>query len=285
MLSFQDQHLDSFLTEDVIRETAPFVYATAPTNPAVSDRYTFCPTNRIIEDMEKLGWGVVQARQQRASKRKGIMSFHMVAFQNPSIYIAKQTEQGETDICYPRIIVTNSHDGRSAFKFMVGIFRLVCSNGLVVATDTFQQVAIRHINYDFEELRRIVAESIDTVAQQIGVMNEMQNLELTEEQKRSFAISALRIRKGMKADESFKVAPSDEDIEEMLEPVREEDKGNDLWTVFNVLQERMTKGQFHFGKTKTGKARKARPITGLAKDLDVNTKLFREAVSYLPAAA
>ena len=285
MLSFQSEKLDSFLTPDVIRQTAPFVYATAPTNPAVSDRYTFCPTNRIIEDMEKLGWGVVQARQQRASKRKGILSFHMVAFQNPSIYIAKQTETGETDICYPRIIVTNSHDGRSSFKFMVGIFRLVCSNGLVIATDTFQQVAIRHINYDFEELRRVVAESIETVSEQISVMNDMQNLTLTAEQKREFALSALRIRKGMKQDEPFKYAPTDEDIDEMLEPVRDADKGDDLWTVFNVLQERMMKGSFHHGKTKTGKARKARPITGVAKDLDVNQKLFREAVSYLPAAA
>ena len=286
MLSFSDNALaTNFLSEETIRQTAPFVYADKPTNPAVSERYTFVPTNRIVEDMQALGWGVVQARQQRASKRKGILSFHMVAFQNPNIYVAKQTESGETDICYPRIIVTNSHDGRSSFKFMVGLFRLVCSNGLVIATETFQKVAIRHINYDIEELRRVVAESIETVSQQIAVMNDMQNHELSDGQKRAFALSALRIRKGLKENEPFKVAPTDEDIDEMLEPLREEDKGNDIWTVFNVLQERMMKGDFHHGKTKTGKARKARPITGVAKDLDLNQRLFREAVSFLPAAA
>ena len=284
MLTFQTNKFDGFMTEEQIRQQAPYVYAQAPTNPNVSDRYTFCPTSKIVEDMEKLGWGVVQVKQQRANKRSKVRSFHMVSFQNPDCYIEKQTEDGQTVITdYPRIIVTNSHDGFNAFKFMVGIFRLVCSNGLVVATQTFESISIRHINYDFDELRRIVAKSIEKVNEQVAVMNQMQNTELTEEQKSRFAVSALRIRKGIKEDEPLKV--TDEDIEEMLTPVREQDKSNDLWTVFNVLQERMTKGDFHFGTTKTGKPRKARPITGLAKDLDVNQRLFREAVSYLPAAA
>ena len=37
------------------------------------------------------------------------------------------------DDAYPQILLTNSRDGKAAFNFRVGIFRLVCSNGLVVS--------------------------------------------------------------------------------------------------------------------------------------------------------
>ena len=50
----------------------------------------------------------------------------------------------------PQIILTNSHDGFNSFKFMLGIFRLVCSNGLVVCDNQMVNMTIRHINYTFD---------------------------------------------------------------------------------------------------------------------------------------
>ena len=74
----------------------------------------------------------------------------MIALQNPDIKIMRN---GEVD-AYPQIILTNSHDGFNSFKFMLGIFRLVCSNGLVVCDNQMVNMTIRHINYTFDELRR-----------------------------------------------------------------------------------------------------------------------------------
>ena len=281
MITFNNGNLNEFMSKEEMKKTAPYIFATAPTNLAVSDRYVFASTETIIDDMAKLGWGVVQCKQQRSNKNSNVRSFHLVAFQNPEVYITKQTEQGEEIDAYPQIILSNSHDGFNSFKFMVGIFRLVCSNGLVIATQEFESISIRHINYSFEELRRTIAASIEKVQEQVAVMNRMRELELTEEQRKDFAINAIAIRTGKEVDE---VKVSDEEVEELLEPVREEDNGNDLWTTFNVLQEKVIKGLFHMGTTKRGKQRKARPITGPAKDLEVNQNLFRHAASYLLAA-
>lgn len=283
MLHFSNDNLHRAMTKTEIRERAPYVFAEAPTNPGVSDRYVMATTETIIDDMAKLGWDVVDCKQQRANKRSKVRSFHMVAFQNPKVFITKENADGTESVdCFPRIILTNSHDGFHSFKFMVGLFRLVCSNGLVVATEQFADVSIRHINYTFSELREMVAKAITTVSDNISVMNEMQNTILNDEQKKALATEALKIRGGDNDDKPLKVA--DDDLEDILTPTQDEDNANDLWTVFNVLQEKIIKGNFKMISPTNNKVRKARPITGLAKDLEINQALFRYA-SEMRAAA
>lgn len=280
MLRFGNDNLCPFMSKDEIMTKAPYIFADKPTNNGVSERYTLASTETLIDDMAKLGWGVTDCKQQRANKRSNVRSFHMVSFQNPNVFI--ENENGGIE-AYPRVIITNSHDGYHSFKFMIGLFRLICSNGLIIATQEFANVSIRHINYDFEELRRIVAKAVEATKKNVEVMNAMQETELTAEQKADFAAKAVAIRKGIKDGDKMPKL-SNEDVEEILTPVRDEDKGNDLWSVYNVLQEKIMKGDFHFGKTKLGKNRKARPITGAAKDIEVNQKLFETASSYLLAA-
>lgn len=283
MINFSNDNLCTFMTKDEMRKKAPYVFATAPTNPSVSEKYVFASTETIIDDMEKLGWGVVDCKQQRANKRSNVRSFHIVAFQNKDIFITKENENGEEAIeCFPRIIIENSHDGRNSFKFMVGFFRLVCSNGLVVATEQFENISVRHINYSFEELRKVVASAIQSVAENVTVMNEMQERELSQAEKYQFAEKALRIRNGL--DDNEKMDVTQEDLDDILTPERKEDEGNSLWAVFNVLQEKMIKGNYQMKSPTNGRLRKARAIKGIAKDIEINQGLFMAASTYRAVA-
>ena len=276
MLHFDDKQLCRFMTKEEMHEKAPYIFATEPTRGAVSERYTLASTETVIDDMAKLGWGVTDCKQQRADKRNSGRSFHMVAMQNPNVYI--EDENGGVE-GYVRIILQNSHDGFHSFKFMVGVFRLVCQNGLVIATQQFQNVSIRHINYDFEELRKVVAQAVEASRGTVEVMNSMQETVLTDNQKEELAIKAIAIRKGVKESDKMPKL-TQEELNDILKPVRKEDEGNDLWSVYNVLQEKVMKGNFYLGKTKRGKRRKARPITGAAKDIEVYQKLFKAAIEY-----
>ena len=58
----------------------------------------------------------------------------------------------------------------------------------------------------------------------------------------------------------------------------DEDKGNDLWRVFNVVQEKITQGDFHAALT-GAKVRKVRKIKSFEKDLKVNKELFKLATA------
>jgi hypothetical protein len=254
-----------------------------PTNPDVSDKYVHANTMTVVEDLAKLGWFPVQAKQCRNKKNSsGIRSFHMIAFQNPDVKITKTLDNGEKIVdTYPRIILTNSHDGFNSFKFMVGLFRLICSNGLVVCNNQMVDMSIRHINYDFEELRKIVASAIEQVPGIVNTMNDMRNVMLTDEQKTALATEVVKIRKGVENDENYVVDA--EVVEDILTPVRNEDKGNDLWTIFNICQEKMIKGGFGF-RSATNKLRKQRGITSIKKDMDFNQRLWQTASQYLMAA-
>lgn len=285
MLSFKDQSLaNNFLFNEDIARLCPMALKSAPTNPNVSDKYVHANTMTVINDLAKLGWYPVQAKQCRDKKgSNGVRSFHMVAFQNPNVKITKVNSNGENVVdTFPRIILTNSHDGFNSFKFMVGLFRLVCSNGLVVADNQLVNMSIRHINYTFDELRKIVANAIEQVPNIVMTMNRMREITLTDSEKEKIATEVIKIRKGF--DENTKVDIDKETIQDILSPVRDEDKGNDLWSVFNVCQEKLIKGGFR-ATTQGNKTRKQRGITSIKKDMDFNQRLWGVASQYLAVAA
>ena len=122
-----------------------------------------------------------------------------------------------------------------------------------------------------------------TLARQgiVNTMNSMKNVTLSEDEKKELAMAVIKIRKEM--DDKQKIEIDEQTILDILNPVRDEDKGDDLWTVFNVCQEKMIKGGFNTLNSKN-KMRKQRGIISIKKDIDFNQQLWNKAMNYLPAA-
>jgi len=205
-----------------------------------------------------------------------IFSKHMVTFQNPDIMIKSK----DGDDAFPRIILSNSHDGLQAFKFSVGIYRLVCSNGLVVADEEFSDFKIKHKGYTFEELRNVISQAVLDLPNKVEVLNKMKSKILTKEQREKLALDAMLVRAGITpdSDKAKDFEYDQETLVDILEPKRDADKGDDLWRTFNVIQEKITKGDFH-AALKGAKVRKVRAIKSFEKDLEVNKQLFRLATA------
>jgi len=274
MLNFNGEQ--SYLTKEQLMDACPLAFAKEATNPKVSGKYLFVNTETIINDLDKLGWKPVQAAQRKGRGKSTIFSKHMIAFQNPDLKIKGK----DGDDSFPRIIMTNSHDGMQAFKFSVGIFRLVCSNGLVVADEQFSDFKIKHKGYTFDELRGVVNQAVADLPNKVEVLNQMKQRVLSQEEKNKLALDAMLIRAGIKpgSEEAKKFNYDDETIIDILDPKRDEDKGDDLWKVFNVVQEKITQGDFHAALT-GAKVRKVRKIKSFEKDLKVNKELFKLATA------
>jgi len=268
--------LDSYLTKDQLQKICPVAFKEAPTNPNVTDKYLFVNTETIIDDLDKLGWKPVTAAMRKSRGKDTIFSKHMISFQNPNIKITAK----DGDNAFPRIIMTNSHDGLQAFKFSVGIFRLVCSNGLVVADEKFSDFKIRHKGYTFAELRDVVAQAVKDLPNKVEVLNKMRNKILTQDEKQKLALDALLIRAGISpgSDKAKEFKYDQETIQDILEPKRKQDTGDDLWKTFNVIQEKITQGEFHAALV-GAKVRKVRKIKSFEKDLQVNKELFKLATA------
>lgn len=269
----------NFLTMDQIQATAPLVLAEGPTRE-VSSKYVFANTKTVVEDLAELGWLPTQAGQRSMKKSMtspSVYSPHMVKFSNPDIYI----EGRDGDVSFPQIVLTNRHDGLGSFKFMAGLFRLVCSNGLIIATQQFASYSIPHKGYTFEELRHMVQERTRALPEQLEVMNQMKQVDLNVGQRRKLAMDGILIRNGIDPttvveDKQYNFDP--QMIQDVITPVRSSDEGNDLWSTYNVVQEKLVKGGFNVGTRRSAKA-----VKSFEKDLALNSQLFKSALSLLPA--
>jgi hypothetical protein len=237
----------------------------------VSDKFTHIPTYKVIEDMEQLGWGVVDAKQVKARKGAGYQK-HLVVFRNPEVVI----NGADGDTVFPQILLTNSNDGKNAFTFTAGLFRLVCENGLVISTQEFESVRIRHMGYTFEELQNQVRVVVEQLPLTVESMNKMKQVQLNEEQAKMLAKKALTTRFTEEQVDNIKV-----DLNELLKPTRDEDKGTDLWSVFNVIQEKILEGDFNY--ISGIKQRKARKVKNFKQDIEINQKLFAMAAEFIAA--
>ena len=275
MLDYQN---DQFKSLEELKEIAPSIF-TKTGSDKTSSKYTHIPTDRVIKDLELLGWGVVDAKEVNARQDKGYQK-HLVVFRNPDVSINKKSTNvdGEVfeDIVFPQILVTNSHDGKNSFKFQAGLYRMVCENGLVIADQQFEDYTIRHMGYDFEALQGVIKDMISNLDLTVESMNKMRKIELDENQQFEFAKKLLDIRvEG--TDNLYR----EEQIGDILVPQRKEDFGDDLWSVFNRVQENIVEGNFKYYNAKTlGSERQARPIKNFKQDMDVNKKLFSAALEY-----
>tara|TARA_Y100001958_G_C21211415_1_gene537118 strand:+ start:630 stop:1463 length:834 start_codon:yes stop_codon:yes gene_type:complete len=275
MLDYQNSDFKSL---EELKEIAPSIF-TKKGSDKTSSKYTHIPTDRVINDLELLGWKVVDAKEVNARQDKGYQK-HLVVFRNPDVSINKKSTNvdGEVfeDIVFPQILVTNSHDGKNSFKFQAGLYRMVCENGLVIADQQFEDYTIRHMGYDFEALQGVIKDMISNLDLTVESMNKMRKIELDENQQFEFAKKLLDIRvEG--TDNMYK----EDQIGDILVPQRKEDFGDDLWSVFNRVQENIVEGNFKYYNAKTlGSERQARPIKNFKQDMDVNKKLFSAALEY-----
>ena len=104
-------------------------------------------------------------------------------------------------------------------------------------------------------------------------MNKMKAKEMAEEEIIQFAKDAINTRFTEKEINRIQI-----DLKELVNPVRKEDAGNDLWSVFNVVQEKIVTGDFDYRAG--GKVRKAREIKNFKQDMKINKELFDLALTY-----
>ena len=243
-----------------IKTIAPSVF-TETKAAHLTDKYIQTPTSRVVEDLMALGWEVTKAQEVKARKGKGFQK-HLVVFRNPDIMIKGK----DGDDAFPQILLTNSHDGKAAFNFRVGIFRLVCSNGLVISDADFSNVSIRHMNYTFETLQSKIGEVIAKLPGLVAKINLFKSTQLSETAMIEFATKAIALRNKETVN-----------IMEVLRVDRDADNGDYLWSVFNRVQEKIINGGYGYGR----KSRKARSIKNFQQDIKLNEELFELADTYL----
>ena len=268
------------LNNDTLRRFAPSIFAAQPL-PGVSDRYSFLPTIEVVEGLRSNGWLPVKASEQRIrlSAREGFQK-HVIRFQRASDIATGEQEamrfapsehrivKGEAR---PEVVLVNSHDRSSAYQIHAGLFRLVCSNGLIIADATFAKVSVRHVDFRPENVIAASFRVTEQIPQIMGKVEEFRAHRLTDIERRAFAEAALLLKY-----DALETAPVS--AEKILEARRSADSDSSLWTTFNTVQENLVNGnQKDYGRrlpVEGSEYRKRRaPRTRAVNGIDNNVKL------------
>lgn len=235
--------------------TLPAAVVAPHAAPRMSERYEFIDTRQIISRMASEGFHVASAKCAQPKKRDPLYAKHIVDF--------RHEDAREVNGAVPRIIFTNSHDGSSSAAAMGGVYRFVCSNGLVIGNTVGKERA-RHqgdpaadLIVRMQQLARNTQETFDKI-------DRWTRISLNQHKAQRFAHYAAQLRWG----DAHRFGP-----QELLKIRRSEDDAGDLWTVFNRVQENTIRGGLE-GLSRTGRRATSRPLADITRDTQYNAALW-----------
>lgn len=266
-----------------IEALAPAVYAHDHAENLTNKYGNFNSAN-AIEVMRDYGYGVTQAAQVKGrTAQANIHGQHLLAFSKHSDISSGNNER-------PEIIFYNSHDGKSSMKLFAGIYRFICSNG-IVAGEGFDQKMI-HYKSNLDNFEGILNQTADRLYDISSMTNNMKNITPDSERVVEFAKQALETRfdwYGIDKDERERNAYTPRSINDALASSRVEDNNNDAWTIFNRVQESVLRGGIHILGNTTRRGRKmeaykkSKALTSIKQNVDINRALWDIAQETLAA--
>jgi Domain of unknown function (DUF932) len=288
MNNFHDRSLANVLTSsnspmtiDAIRQYAPSVFAVSP-HESRSARYTYIPTSAVLDGLLSEGFQPMRAIQSR-SRIEGKAEFtkHMLRLRH-------QDAVANSLGLFPEVIIVNSHDGTSAYKIFAGIFRKICSNGLV-AGEKWGEISVQHKGNVVHNVIEGSFQIVSNAKKAMEVSEQWSNLQLTAGEQQAFAAAAHTLRfENADGIVTTPITPA-----QLLTPRRTEDTASgpfdrwnqsrnqaapDLWRTLNVTQENVIAGGLHnVSRTmdENGRVSRRNVTTRAVVGIDQDTKLNR----------
>lgn len=261
------------LTMTDIQRAAPSVFA-REAYEKTSDKYQFFPTDYVVQALMNNGFRCSAAGQAK-TRIEGKKEFtrHVLRFRHDDMPRIK-------DEGIPEVVLVNSHDGSSSYRLMLGVFRIACANGLIVASSMMEDIRVRHSGRDnlidnvIEGSFKVIGEAPKAIEQ----VNEWQGLMLPHAEQRLLAEAALELR-----GTSLEIG-----ADTLLRARRPDDREEggaerSLWKTMNVVQENLIKGgiygtspvRIEDGRQVGGQLRKLTKLKSVVEDTKFNRALWK----------
>jgi hypothetical protein len=245
-----------------MQEKLPALFVTHAA-PNMSDRYGFTDTYSLVMKLIERKFRVVSAQQTG----KGKFGKIMLRLEHPELY---HNMHGRS-----QIVLFDSHDGTSTLKMMLGFFRFVCANGMVVG-ERIWSTSIKHTRPD------IVAQALldlDDAMEASYTLRDrvdaMRAISLNNESRINFAIEAAHQRFDFTQhyDASTRYTQAGKSL---LTRRRQADNDNSVFTVMNVIQENALRGGVKYAHG--GSAHTVQAVSSINMQQTFNTWLWNRAM-------
>lgn len=255
------------LTLDALRDRAPAIFASGA-HERTSPKYTFIPTERVLAGLLGAGFVPVNVRQACTRTTSPLYARHVLR-------LRRRFETVQLNDSIPEIVFLNSHDGTSAYQLRMGLYRVVCTNGLIVSRGAFPAYCVSHRGNVVDQVvtgALQIAEQFEALAR---LVEHMESRPMFKDEQIAFAEGALALR--------FPV-PSESGMQppQLLVSRRADDAGDDLWSVLNRVQENLLVGGVS-RRSVSGRLTRTRRITSIRQDVRLNGALWDMAQEVLAA--
>ena len=246
---------DRPLTREELINYVPSVFSEEK-HESRSERYTYIPTITLLDSLQREGFEPFFACQTHVRDQgRREHTKHMLRLRRAGQLTGHQV---------PEIILLNSHDGSSSYQMLPGLFRGVCTNGLVCG-QSFGEVRVPHKGDVVEKVIEGAYEVLGIFDRVEEKRDAMQSLMLPPPAQQALAKAALAYRFG---EDHQPVTAA-----QVLSPRRSEDRSDDLWNVYQRVQENLMKGGLS-GRTAQGKRSRTRAVNGIDGDVKLNRALW-----------
>ena len=215
----------------------------------IKQKEFYIPTLDLVTKLQNEGWRLSGVAEHRARNRK--ITNNYIQMQHPDF--AVQNKQGKNE-AFTSITLSNSSSGAQPLQMSLGMFRQVCSNGLIAYDQHAESENIKHTEINYRDLDRFVNTMNSKANKLLTEVNEMKHRGISMKDLRKLATEAYLLRYDNLEDIN---------IDDLFAVNRVEDESNDLWTVFNRIQENLT-----------------HDVSNMNEDIRLNQQLFSLVESF-----
>jgi methionine-rich copper-binding protein CopC len=249
------------LTNEELLKVAPSIFSESPID-GVSDKYAFVPTHKVLETFRDAGYYPIMASESkvRDEDNQGYQK-HIIQFRSLENLLRPKAKEE-----YQDIVLTNSHNRTSSFIVDLSIFRIICSNMLVIPSQSFVHHSIVHKGFNKQKVVSAINEVTSYIENIKEEVANFKTINLTLPEQRMLANAAIDMR--------FDTETHYIEADELLKVNYEEDHVPTLWSTYNRIQEAVIRGGVKMKNLATNKSYTSKAINGIDATLNLNKKLF-----------
>jgi len=261
--------MKNFETLDIT--TTPAFFSNVP-SPKVTKKYGHFNTKEILDFLDTEGWDPYSYGQKGHNKRTlDVSKVNSFSKHYAKFRLKDQTKPAIVGELVPELYLVNSHDGSSKLQIETGFMRLACLNGLIVRDSSFGRIDIKHSIKNIKDIKPMLNQFVDNFSNVANRVDALKAVNLSQDEQVYLAELASQIRWSNYIPKIL--------VEKILAPRRKEDVGNDLWKVYNRIQENLVKGGLEgegFKTTKDGSIRiiKTKQLRNIDVEINFNTRFW-----------
>jgi hypothetical protein len=223
----QVESIVSYETEE--KPVRPTVLNQVKAHSSRSQKYSFVSTGDVIEKFASEGFTHKLIKEEKCRGHYAGYGTHLIALSHKDIQMKEFMNEVQ-----PQLLLRNSYHGRTKILINLGMYRLVCKNGLMLGSN-FESISFKHIRITKSDVEQVLEIMKDSYTNKVApLISSLKSIEMTEYDKRMFAQAAMDKRL-----ESLKKTIVSTDAESLLTLRRSEDQGNSAWNVLQRVQENL----------------------------------------------